>query len=140
VAGSFVGPWFLEIFKERNEKKKKRAEKIEELVAAVYEFDHWLDQYRNITAYGNEGTVGVSPLAKMEAIAATHFPDFLPKITQVSIQASGYKVAIAGSGQKRLAGKISEVNDGLIEAQRPYAQARNELLDELKTFAGEQLK
>jgi len=76
IAASFLGPWFIESAKQRNEKRKKRAEKIEELMSAVYEFDHWLTQYRNITAYGDPGEVGVSPLAKIEAIAAVYFPMF----------------------------------------------------------------
>lgn len=133
VAGSFFGPWF-------NEKKKKRAEKIEELVTAVYEFDHWVDKYRNVTAFGDPGEIGLSPMAKMEAIAAVHFPVFLDKISAVDEAANKYVVWILAAAQKRLDGKIKEINEGFAEASRPYLQRRNDLLDELKEFAGKQLK
>jgi hypothetical protein len=63
----------------------------------------------------------------------------LKTISEVSIAAHGYQAAIAGAGQKRLAGKIAEINDGLIEAREPYAQKRNELLKELREFARKEI-
>ena len=43
TGGVSVGVRFLQ---SREEKRKRRAEKFEELVAALYEFDHWLDKLR----------------------------------------------------------------------------------------------
>lgn len=40
IVGSFVGPFFLQRLKDATEKKRKRAEKFEELVGAVTE--HYL--------------------------------------------------------------------------------------------------
>jgi hypothetical protein len=125
--------------KKRTREEKKRDEKLEELVSAVYEFDHWLDQYGSINAYGNPGEIGVSPLSKLEAIAAVYFPDFLEKIFNVRMAASDYKVAITRSGEKRLTGKTTEINVGLMDAYKPYALERDALLDELKKFAARQL-
>lgn len=56
-------------------KKKARAAKFEELVGTVYEFDHWIRTKRDVTVFGEEKTLGASPLAKIDAIVAVHFPN-----------------------------------------------------------------
>ncbi len=58
------------------EKKKRRAEKFEELVSAIYQFDHWVDILRNIQVYGEEHSLEASPFAKIQAITAIYFPAF----------------------------------------------------------------
>jgi hypothetical protein len=54
AVSGWLGPWLLEGRKETAEKKRKRAEKFEELVSAVYEFDNWLDIRENKVAFGGE--------------------------------------------------------------------------------------
>jgi DNA repair exonuclease SbcCD ATPase subunit len=135
IAGSFFGTLLLERAKEKKEKKKKRAEKLEELVSAVHEFDHWLDHFKDVTAYRKRRPVGLSPLSKLEGIAGVYFPDFLEQISKLRSAASSYQYAISGLGQKRLADKTSEINDRLVDAYMPYLKERNELLDNLKQFA-----
>jgi hypothetical protein len=36
-----LGPWLLQRRREAEENRQRRAAKFEELVAAIYEFDHW---------------------------------------------------------------------------------------------------
>jgi hypothetical protein len=97
--------WLIENIKEKNERKKKRAEKLEELVAAVYEFDHYLDRYKNITTYGDPGEEGLSPMSKMEAIATVYFPEFLEKISEVRVTALRYQSALAGEDRRDSPGR-----------------------------------
>ena len=63
------------------ERKRRREQKFEELIAAIYEFEQWMDNLKNALAYGEERPPAVSPLAKLEAIAAVYFPAFLERIT-----------------------------------------------------------
>lgn len=42
AAVALLGPYLLEGRKQEAERKKKRAEKVEELIGALYEHDHWL--------------------------------------------------------------------------------------------------
>jgi hypothetical protein len=73
----FFGPWLLEGRGQAEEKRRRRAEKFEELVAAVYEFDHWLDNHWRAGAYGEENLPETaSPFAKMQAIVGIHFSQF----------------------------------------------------------------
>jgi len=51
LAGGWLGPWLLERRKEKADKKKRRAEKFEELVTALFEYEHWLDVMRDIQLY-----------------------------------------------------------------------------------------
>jgi hypothetical protein len=68
LAGGWLGPWLLERRKEAAEKKRKRAEKFEELVAAVYDFDHWNENFRRSTVFGEQQISTVSPFHKLQAI------------------------------------------------------------------------
>src|SRR5258707_14095689 len=59
---------------ERREARKRRADKFEELVAAVYEFDHWLSSLRERDAFGMGDTRNtVSPFAKVQSISSVYF-------------------------------------------------------------------
>jgi hypothetical protein len=72
-----IGTTFREAAQQRHEKAKRRADKFEELVAAVYEFDHWLDIMRHRDAFGaGEAPETVSPFAKVQSISAVYFPQF----------------------------------------------------------------
>ena len=124
----------------RKDKEKRRTEKFEELVTAVYEFDTWLEDKENIRAFGKEGDIKVSPFAKIEGISAVYFPMFLKKIKEVAMTSSKYEAWMAGAGYKRVSGKVSEMNDGLSEVFDGYAARRDELLEELKKYAVENFR
>jgi hypothetical protein len=62
------------------EKKKRRADKFEELVTAVYEFDHWIDNQRRKRAYGEDRPETISPFAKIQSIASVYFPQLTSKL------------------------------------------------------------
>lgn len=121
-------------------KKKRRGEKFEELVQAIYQFDHWMDTKRSITAFGGEGEIEMSPLAKIEAISAVHFPKFNDAISKMAKVATYLDIRVIEAGQKRLKGDIEHINDGLADAYKPYMEARSALLDALKKFASEEFQ
>jgi len=41
VSGGLIGPLVLEWRKQESEKKRRKAEKLEELVSVIYEYYHW---------------------------------------------------------------------------------------------------
>ena len=63
IAGQ-IGTARRDAAQERREARKRRADKFEELVAAVYEFDHWVDSIRQRDAGGADIPERVSPFAK----------------------------------------------------------------------------
>jgi hypothetical protein len=64
IIAGLVGPYFIQRAKDATEKKRKRAKKFEELVGAVYEYDHWIDTTRNIRIVSDDKEINVSPIAK----------------------------------------------------------------------------
>jgi hypothetical protein len=136
LAGGWFGPWLLERRKEKAEKKKRRSEKFEEMVGAVYEFDHWVETERQIRVIGKEGLIqGVSPFAKVRATSAVYFPQFENLIRELENATGGYRAWMTTAALRRVSGISEEPPAGFVEAVRPYTQARDNLLDALRKFA-----
>ena len=83
IAGGLIGPLMLERRKEASEKKKKRAEKFEELVGAVVEHYQWIGALRFFAISGQGSLPTLSPITKIEAISSTYFPEFEGLIRQL---------------------------------------------------------
>jgi hypothetical protein len=117
--------------------KKKRAEKFEELVAAVYEFDHWLSAVRDRRVVGqNTALETVSPFSKVQAISSVYFQQFSKLVRELEFAADQYQAWTYSAQNKRLDNKTAvEINDGYEGAYRPYAEKREVLLDALQKFA-----
>jgi hypothetical protein len=92
IGVGLVGAARRDAAQERREAKKRRADKFEELVAAVYEFDHWLTLTRRRELGKRE--VGVpdtaSPFAKVQSISAVYFPQFSKLVDKLDSVSSRY--------------------------------------------------
>ena len=64
LLGGLVGPPLAYWLNEGAARKRRRAEKLEELIGAVYEYDDWLESLRGIRVFGHEGKESPSPLAR----------------------------------------------------------------------------
>jgi hypothetical protein len=118
------------------EKTKRRAENFQELVTAVYEFDHWLDTKQDIQVHHNEATpLGISPLASLEGLSAVYFPSFLSRVLALKNSATYFQTWIGNAAMRRARGDMEHVNDGLQEAYGPYVDAREALLSDLIDYA-----
>src|SRR5262249_38268139 len=116
MAGGLIGSgatFAMKVVESRNEKRKRRAEKFEELVAALFEYEHWLSQKRDKGAYGEDGELGVSPEAKIAAISAVYFPQFSGAIDQLVAAARSYELWMAEAGHLRLTNKFDQINASL---------------------------
>jgi hypothetical protein len=140
LAGTWLVPWISERHKETTQRKKRRADKFEELVAAIFEVDHWLDNLRQSDAFGRELASAVSPFWKLHAISAVYFPEFEGEIVELDLATSQYRLWITEAGQRRLARQVDKINDGFKEAYTPYSQKRDELLKAIKEFAAKEFK
>jgi hypothetical protein len=135
LAGTWLGPWITERHKEKSERKKKLADKFEEMVGAIYQFDHWLDTERNKALGGTTGETPVSPFAKIQSIAAVYFPRFDPMIQELEHKTTEYRAWINAANFARTSGQLDKLPDGFREALASYTTARDKLMDELKKFA-----
>ena len=124
---------------ECHEKARKRADKFEELVAAVFEFDHWLTLTRQRVLEKKEGIPEtVSPFVEVQSISSIYFPQFSKLVLELDIVSSSYvawiynpqETIFSGTGKPRL----------FDEAFKPYLHKREALLDALTKFAREEFQ
>jgi hypothetical protein len=118
----------------RAEKKRRRAEKFEELVAALFEHKHWLDTMSKIRVFDEQGQLSMSPFAKVQAISSAHFPEFAQDISELDLAADRYEAWILDARQKRLQDEQSYL-DGAKEAHDSYFERFHSLQAELRAFA-----
>jgi hypothetical protein len=136
VAG-VIGTAIRDMTQQRHEKTKRRADKFEELVAAVYEFEHWLDGVKDKNAYGKDVPETVSPFAKVQSIAAVYFPQFSEMVGELDKASTLYRGWIHGAAQKRVRNDLDHMNDGFVEAYTPLCEKQEALLRALQQFARE---
>jgi hypothetical protein len=136
LVGGWLGPWLVERRKEVAEKKKKRAEKFEELVAAVVEHGLWIKALSYFTISGHGSEPPLSPMTKIEAIGSTHFPEFDVLVREFDSVSNKYEIWIYDMGQKRVRNEPGyESLPGHGEVLKNYMDKRAEFLMELRNFA-----
>lgn len=133
------GTWIIENRREKAERKKQRAAKLEELVAAVYEHKHWLDLVENIRVFGAAEPKPMSPFPKIEAIATVHFPQFLTKLNELELAALDYERWMLDAASKRLATGLADTA-GHQDAYKAYSTKRKDALMEMRAYARAELQ
>ena len=127
---------FLQRAKDATEKKRKRAEKCEELVANVVEHFHWINTVRNFQAFGTGSEPTLSPIVKVRAISDTYFAEFEEFVKQLEITSYNYENWTLDVRQKRLRGEAyDEATGGHADVLKTYMEKREAFLEELRSFA-----
>jgi hypothetical protein len=135
LAGGIAGPPLSHWLNEASSNKKKRAEKLEDMIGHIYAHDHWLNLIRGVRAYGEQDSREPTPLPKASAIAAIYFPQFVPALSELNQVTAQYELWMFGAAKKRLEGNIKELNDGHPEAYEPYMRKREDVLSKMREFA-----
>jgi hypothetical protein len=137
LVGSFGGVIIANVFQGKREKEKRQAEKFEELVKTIYEFESWLIERRD-SSYDRDSKPGeiISPLAKIDAITAIYFPRFMPMVRDLQQASFHFEGWIAQSRMNTLRGTPSL--DGHEEAYKVFLDKRSVLLEALRKFAEEE--
>jgi hypothetical protein len=108
LVGSFGGVIIANVFQGKREKEKRRTEKFEELVRTIYEFDAWLLEQRNSSFdLNSKREETISPMAKVDAIAAIYFPRFMPMVRDLEQASFHFEEWIAQSRINTLQGTPS---------------------------------
>lgn len=131
LAGGLIGPPLAHWLNEGAAKKRKRAEKLEELIGALYAFDHWLGLVRSMRVFGTEGAEPPSPLAIAQAIAVVYFPDLDAPLAELESAARIHEQWMLLAGQKRLGGD-KEFGRDFDETYKPYRTKFIEIVGSLK--------
>ncbi|WAC21955.1 hypothetical protein [Blastomonas sp. SL216] len=140
LAGGIVGPPLAHWLSEGSSNKKKRAEKLEEMIGHLYAHEHWLGVVRSIRVYGAQDNNEQSPLPKAKAIAAIYFPQFIPALAGLSVVSHRYEIWMLEGAKKRLTGNIKELNDGHREAYQAYLDNQEQFLSTLREFAASEFR
>jgi hypothetical protein len=142
IGTGLIGTSRRDAAQRRHEAKKRRAEKFEELVAAVYEFDQWLGVERQ-RAFGSipASPEIMSPITKVHSITSVYFPQFGRLVDGLEGAASRYQSCMyKSSQQQKMAEGDANYRATLDEGYRGYAQSRNVLLEALKKYARDELR
>jgi hypothetical protein len=134
IGGGFASAVFLHRRHTKAEKRKLRAEKLEEFVTALYEHKHWLDKIRNIRVSGAPEIEPPTPFAKVQAICSIYFPQLQGKIKALDLAADKIEVWTWDAAHKRNQGDPTYANDAAA-AYKPYGELFSPLIKELADFA-----
>jgi hypothetical protein len=120
--------------------KKKREEKFEEMVLALYEDGQWLEAMRNHRIFDTEPRPpGVSPITRAVAMATVNFPELVDKIETFRIASMAYEAWISSAARTRI-DKTGEISEGHEEMLREYYAGLNSLQGTLKKYAKKNLE
>ena len=132
-SGGLIGPLVLERRKQIAERKKKRAEKMEELASLLYKHQHWIKSTMNFCLSGAEESKTISPFARIEAITRVYFHELHDSIHELDIKADQYEKWLLQERDKRIRNPRYQAN---IDEAKPYytAYLRSlyDVLDEIK--------
>jgi hypothetical protein len=136
-AGGFVGQWLSEGRKQQVEKRRKRAEKLEELVITIYDHREWMNE---IAVNCTESSHPNSPFAKIEAIKQVYFAQFDILVRKMAATSNAYYSLI-----KRHGAVLQQLNpsnpahvkiiDEVGEAKESYYKSLGFLLEEIKRYS-----
>jgi hypothetical protein len=90
IGVGLIGTARRDAAQERREASKRRADKFEELVAAVYEFDEWVQAHRPATVGRLPFPQTTSPIVKVSTISSVYFPQFDKMISDMEVASMMY--------------------------------------------------
>jgi len=133
--GSFVGPFFIQRAKDATDRIRERAKTLEELIGAVVEHYHWIAtmRYFYISGQGNQPTLSLSPIIKIQYIVAMYFPEFDALALQFDTVSNNYEIWMLSIGQQRVRNEPKyEHLAGHADVVQQYTDKRMEFLAELR--------
>jgi hypothetical protein len=150
--GGAVTQWYLQTTKTAEDRRAKRIEKFEAMFAAVYAHEHWLDEIRIARAFGEGSDARLSPLTKVQALCAIHFPQLESVVSNLDVAARQYEAWMLAAQQKRLDWMkalqdaqqaqqpqkpiaVPDLNAGFNAAYQPYLSSRSAAIKAMTEFA-----
>jgi hypothetical protein len=120
IGGGAGTQWYLHKLRTEEERRGRRAAKFEELVAALYEHEHWLQIDTRIKVYGEASERTVNPIAKIEAITAVYFSEFMDDVAKLRRAATQCEAETSKAALQRIQGKTEGLGKAAVEAYSPY--------------------
>lgn len=129
ITGGFLGTWFTQKLIAGKEEASLKLKKIEELLAAANECDHWLDEYKNSRIGNNLYSIGHSPLAKVKYLSALYAPELKEVVNKLSLAHANYVGLIAYCYAEKL--KTGSIPSKFLEEYQEKYNSVSTVIDEL---------
>jgi hypothetical protein len=142
ISVGLVGASRRDEAQEHREARKRRADKFEELVAAVYEFDHWIEVHKAATTDRIPFPQTMSPMIKVSTISAVYFPQFGKPAFEMELASVLYLNSILSKNFKQEYLYLSDKEQAKTawEYWMDLGARRTELTRALKEFAREEFQ
>jgi hypothetical protein len=69
-----------------------------------------------------------------------YFPQFMTDLAELDVLSDPYELWMLEAAKKRIANRISELNDGFGDACRPYATKLDAIQNQMRTFAKQEFE
>ncbi|MDR7147044.1 hypothetical protein [Rhizobium sp. BE258] len=135
LAGSVIVPAVAHYFSVKSAHQAERRRRFEEMLAAAYEHEHWLELQKLAKVFG-EGTVtGPAPINKAMAIALLHFRELVGPLRALDLASTQYQAWMSEAGFRRLNLQLDKVNDGFQVAYRKWGESFSDFQDAVTKFS-----
>jgi hypothetical protein len=137
-AGSAWTQWYQHELKAADDRRSRLADKLEQMIAAIYEHEHWLDEMGNARVFGT-GTTDpfgprLSPLTKVQTLCTIYFPQFEDAVANLDVAARAYEQWMIAAAMKRFKNEPNH-NAGFEQAYQPYLNSRVAAIKAIRAFA-----
>jgi len=102
VLGGVVGPIVFHKHERKTSNLRLKREKLEQLVAASYRVEFWLEEKRGADLFGHEKDLGMFPISEVEMISRLYFPELREDVRQLSMVSLRYRKWITEGRMKML--------------------------------------
>ena len=128
-------PILAEEKRNRAERDRRRVEKFEEMVAAIFDLSDWMSAARDQRVFGTSPEMTrPSPLVKIEAISSIYYPELRSAVDALCLAATSHEKWQIEAGIERMKGE-PEYTSGYKESYASFRQKQTALLEEVRMFA-----
>lgn len=129
IAGGFLGTLFTQKLVVAKEEASLKLKKIEELLSAANECDHWLDEYKNSRIGVDLYSIGHSPLAKVKYLSALYAPGLNGEVRKLSLAHANYVALVASCYAEKI--KTGSMPNRFLEEYQDRYVGVSAAIDEL---------
>jgi hypothetical protein len=138
-AGGLITQVVLERNKNKEDRRKKRVEKFEELISAIYDYQILVDELTGRVKWGSNDTIPKIPLGKALAIARTYFPQFESAMNELAESSFRFLAALSRRVELMRKQSIREELDAaltnLLAIRKEHEQLITSTLNKLSSYS-----
>lgn len=134
IGGAFAGTFLTYYLKNKNDERALKRDKLEQILLAANEAEHWLDEYKNKQFLKNEKDIGASPISKVNNLSTLYVPELKHEVSAVSLASAKYFKLIAECQLKRI--ETGKIPDYFIEKYTPIIKELIASISKLVAKAG----